>query len=313
MLLSLLPGVREFRTPLTVGLIYMMSAWVTFETRRPDWRNPALSNAIEEFAGTFGRPVVLAAISFAAYILGCLALTVLAEVAFTILVGARIFFPVTMRSFSTNRQFTIFNRFGALVFMTPIARRELDALLISKLTGQLFSDVFYGRDYRLGDAKHWASENPHRGLIEDVLRDIGDIGGGLKVDLERSLERAVNHTWFAISRELRQLKPQLLASSTDMYYEYDRSQAEYDFRANVGLSLLVAIAACSFAFTPWFLFGICAPVILFKAASDKLAEANGMLVSALVNGQLESASLALAERSWSDQISLYRHQGSADE
>lgn len=78
MLGSLLPGVREVRTPLTVGYLWLLIAWLAFAdrfpTERPDTDTDAVGLTVRLFAlgDIVGPAIALAALSFIAYIAGAL-------------------------------------------------------------------------------------------------------------------------------------------------------------------------------------------------------------------------------------------------
>ena len=72
MLSSLLPGLRDLRTPLTVGFLWLTSLWVLFGSRIPSSTAEAdgLAHELFRLTGAFGAPILLAASTFAAYIIG---------------------------------------------------------------------------------------------------------------------------------------------------------------------------------------------------------------------------------------------------
>jgi hypothetical protein len=82
MLNALLPGVRELRTPLTVGYLWMFFFWIEYPSAHGRW--PEIHKVtsrvmtsdfeiqISRLFAFFGKPLIFAALSFGAYILGCL-------------------------------------------------------------------------------------------------------------------------------------------------------------------------------------------------------------------------------------------------
>ena len=75
MLTSLLPGLREVRAPLAAGYLWLLAAWLLLFPRFPtpgqQWGEwfPALA----KLGDVLGGVAVLAAVSFVAYLVGCLA------------------------------------------------------------------------------------------------------------------------------------------------------------------------------------------------------------------------------------------------
>jgi hypothetical protein len=73
-LASLLPGLREIRTPLAVGYIWLLNLWLIFADILPR-AAPRTGFVLAhrfELGGLLGRAAVLAALSFVGYILGSL-------------------------------------------------------------------------------------------------------------------------------------------------------------------------------------------------------------------------------------------------
>ncbi|MEV5965922.1 hypothetical protein AB0L70_29415 [Kribbella sp. NPDC051952] len=72
MLASLLPGLRDVRTPLAVGSLWFFSAWMFFADRLTDHlpSDSSLVANLLELSDFFGTGATLAAISFAAFLLG---------------------------------------------------------------------------------------------------------------------------------------------------------------------------------------------------------------------------------------------------
>jgi hypothetical protein len=72
MLASLLPGLRDVRTPLTIGYLWLTFAWIVWGDHLPDGR-PSGNGPIArlyDLSDFLGNGAVIAAISFSAYVLG---------------------------------------------------------------------------------------------------------------------------------------------------------------------------------------------------------------------------------------------------
>jgi hypothetical protein len=71
MLTSLLPGLRELRAPLAAGYLWLIAAWVAFAPRipTPETASGVLKD-IYRLGQAVGKPGVIAAVTFAAYIIG---------------------------------------------------------------------------------------------------------------------------------------------------------------------------------------------------------------------------------------------------
>ncbi len=74
MLANLLPGLRDVRTPLAVGCLWLLVAWSLFADRVPRNRpeGGGLVPALYDLGNIVGEGALLAAISFVAYLIGAL-------------------------------------------------------------------------------------------------------------------------------------------------------------------------------------------------------------------------------------------------
>jgi hypothetical protein len=74
LLTSLLPGLREVRTPLTVGYLYLLLGWLWFADHIPRHKpkGDGLVARLFELSDIFGPAASVAALTFVAYILGAL-------------------------------------------------------------------------------------------------------------------------------------------------------------------------------------------------------------------------------------------------
>jgi hypothetical protein len=73
-LASLLPGLRDIRTPLTVGYLWLLIAWLLFGEHVPKSRpsGNGLLAQLFDLSGILGKAAPIAALSFIAYLLGAL-------------------------------------------------------------------------------------------------------------------------------------------------------------------------------------------------------------------------------------------------
>ena len=74
MLMNLLPGLRELRAPLVSGYLWLVSAWLLLGHMQwlPSTRPPGNGEVARlwDIGGTLGKTVVLAVITFVAYLIG---------------------------------------------------------------------------------------------------------------------------------------------------------------------------------------------------------------------------------------------------
>jgi hypothetical protein len=73
MFASLLPGLRDLRTPLAVGLLWIANLWAWFGHLVPDASDASgLIGQLYRLNGVFGTAVLITILSFAGYVLGLL-------------------------------------------------------------------------------------------------------------------------------------------------------------------------------------------------------------------------------------------------
>ncbi|WP_143685760.1 hypothetical protein [Streptomyces sp. 1331.2] len=71
MLTQLLPGLRDFRTPLVAGYIWLVAVWLAVHERIPARESArGLIKDVYALADSVGRPAALAAVSLGAYLVG---------------------------------------------------------------------------------------------------------------------------------------------------------------------------------------------------------------------------------------------------
>jgi hypothetical protein len=71
-LMNLLPGLRELRAPLASGFLWLAAAWLALGSWLPAERPPGDGEIARlwDLGGAVGKTAVLAAVSFAAYLIG---------------------------------------------------------------------------------------------------------------------------------------------------------------------------------------------------------------------------------------------------
>lgn len=73
LLTSILPGLRDVRTPLACGYMWLIAAWLAFANYLPHTRpNAGITASIWDLGGHVGKAATLAAVTFAAYLIGAI-------------------------------------------------------------------------------------------------------------------------------------------------------------------------------------------------------------------------------------------------
>src|SRR3954469_23060979 len=76
-LMNLLPGLRDLRTPLAVGYLWLTALWLVFGNRVPDPGDASgLVHDLYRAASAVGTTASLAALTFTAYLMGTRSLVI---------------------------------------------------------------------------------------------------------------------------------------------------------------------------------------------------------------------------------------------
>src|SRR4051812_9365867 len=71
MLTTILPGLRDLRTPLATGYMYLVLLWLLLGSRIPPKDEATgIISRVYEIEGTLGTTALIAVLSFVAYLLG---------------------------------------------------------------------------------------------------------------------------------------------------------------------------------------------------------------------------------------------------
>jgi hypothetical protein len=276
MLATLLPGLRDLRTPLAVGYLWMIGLWLVLNHYLPEsinQTNVPLSSMFE--LGVFlGTPVMLAAISFVAYLLGSM-LTI------TYLLPAERFIQTTM--------------FGSLVNLFGTGSTRSGASLGTSLRAQFHSLVMSrlreADDLTISPAQHAdilqieinTGTSAYRPSRTSAYRPWGV---SETVDLAKTRELADVYVEEIIA-DLPAVGIQLQAINRDYWDSYDRTTAEAEFRTAIGPPLAVTIVVIAIQTTAWWLFLLVAPVYLFLLGRRQSARAASILGQAVVLKMVE--------------------------
>ncbi|MGY1681178.1 hypothetical protein [Geodermatophilus sp. SYSU D01176] len=251
MVASLLPGLRDVRTPLAVGYLWLLVGWFVFgdDVPRSDPRDGGVVSRTYELVGILGIlgvPAAVAGLSFVAYV-----------------IGAIVTLP-TEGSLAT----TLLRRLAPGVHGPgPEAEHGPRTLL-----QRLFSS---------------ADELGTRRAFERRLVTIGEGVAELPADVRRRVGFRDGPPVEAFEPPLTDLRARLLAMNQEMYGEYDRYAAEASFRLNVVPPLLAlgAVVAVGFGNT---LGHLVVPVclILLVQGVNRLRQARMVLWRAVITEKI---------------------------
>jgi hypothetical protein len=214
MLASILPGLREVRTPLAVGYLWFLNLWLWWGNKLPrqapedsEW---SAASRIFELSGWLGKGATVAAVSFAAYLLGSL-----------------ILLPYTLSGFKPATGYP--SKSDEWQFVYGYMFLKGDPTRMKNPTYRFF----YRFNVALTD------------LATVVLKRILGSAARSFIATTRELAAEVNEsendTLQLITKNREDLRTRLLVADKELFGEYDRLAAESQFRINVALPLLLAI------------------------------------------------------------------------
>lgn len=279
MLLTLLPGLRELRTPVTVGYIYLLAIILTVGDRFPSRNDlPAPLEPLSDIAEWLGKPALLGVSIFAAYLLGSL-LEISAGTVAGLLSWFRTSVLVLMLSFPDVSSWR-YERLRARHLKrlppaqgdpSPPRRRNLQwpyrrKVEVEAVHGQ---EVFYGGSFL------------NSGSVYMLVRYVRDRISDTNIQ--------VTPAYRILTEDLYSLRTRLFMASTELYADYDRLAAEADLKVNVGLSgiALCCVTSSSLSDPRWLL--VCAPLILLiRRGFNALRGAGGVMVQAIIAGVVTS-------------------------
>jgi hypothetical protein len=209
--MSLLPGVRDLRTPLASGYIWLCSFWVTAISL--GWRLPTerpttggMAQHVWDLVSLIGPVPSLAILSFVAYVVGSF-LEISTEWSVIQLAGRRVrrpYPPVTYVAFDVDDE--------------PLAStiRSLNSRAHNSLGPRALRDL----NSHIDSTEKLGAESPERHQAPDRVVVIN-----------------------AIIDEIPQLVTRLLVKNAELYERHDRLLAEAAFRVNIAIPLFGLLSA----------------------------------------------------------------------
>jgi hypothetical protein len=249
-LASLLPGLRELRTPLAIGYLYALALYLFFRDSIPTTAEASGHlKPLYDVVHWLGKPAALAAGAFLAYLMGSVLQVPAAQVSHWL----RTALSKHPHPSSTRE------RAGRLDYLDSTVTRALGKW-----------DLTPDAALSLGQ---YCGNRIRRALAQNN-----------SPGLEERFEAAVGH----LLEDLPQLRTRLYTASKDMYGDYDRLSAEADFKVNVGLAGI--LLSCAMAVQVHFLWALLLGPMAFLGSRGlaKLREANDWLVQAIVTDLVKS-------------------------
>lgn len=303
LLATLLPGLRDVRVPLATGFLWLTFAWLLVARAIPNSSElTGLLFEIDRAVAALGSTALVAALSFVAYIVGVMT-TFRARSLFR---TSLYVMPAILRLYPE----TLVNS------IAPGARKHIPELL--KRTGVALSATS-------GDAL----ERKAREVLADLAlagvsaRRVMQVSPALATSWDLSRQRLklddtdsafwgwVNErgSMHLVSRDVvadfEHNSRALKRANSEDYGEFDRLQAEAEFRISVALPLSATIIVCA-TYLPFrefdevwqilifFLTGAVVAIVFFgflARSLQKFGEANDIVADAIVSGTISSPTL----------------------
>ena len=326
-LASLLPGLREIRAPLAAGYLWMAFLWLVLRTRIPGAQEAdGIIGGIYEISAAAGRPAVLAAVSFLAYVAGVLSaavsgflLALFSQSTATASIrvtearrrAARLIRwldPARRRPFYHGPTATT-ERFESPIALGQRGVRLLREVVIERLTERLATEGLRPDDQ--------VSEQLNR-IIDKRLAD--EVREALEQATDRSRPRAARRLLVeqytdidayvaALAGDLPLLPARLLGRDQELYGAYDRLRAEAEFRASIALPMVPLACALTAQIDRLWLLALALPALLFAEAIIRNRAAGDLLAEALRAQRTESLGIRAVEEISSGPLRLMEHYG----
>ncbi|GIG38179.1 hypothetical protein [Cellulomonas pakistanensis] len=271
MLTALLPGSRDLRTPLGVGLVLGVAAWIaigpSFPTRGTATGFEAFIYRTVELIGPTAATALGISVAFLA---GAVAVEVVS---------------VASRIVAWVRE----DKFGLIAKIDPDFHTRAYAADRGR-GARAFSEAEYEVRPIIESAVDEIPESIVRDVGLEASRLIHEIMGPddevrmLPISEVRS--RLADFYYFRAQSSESQLAVRLRVQNKDLWDDYDRWWSEGELRTALAPALVLVVVAFSFQWTPWAMLGIVGCALVLRQGVDRKRRARAVVVQALVNGAL---------------------------
>jgi hypothetical protein len=285
MLASLLPGLRDLRTPLATGYLWVVALWLLLHNRIPDSVEHATGPIKSLYQlGTFvGDTAVLAALSFVAYLLGSM-LRLQPRTDFSGIIRT------TLPKGGPIRVFRVlwapsWRMFIARGFSMYLQLRTFMSTQLRQLASDVDLNVHHAVLEDQANRYHdlWSAIRTYKQKPESARHSAEQLN--LAQDIESQLVMVYAQNMI---EELPAVGIQLQAKNRDFWDTYDRQLAEAQFRYGIAPPMAVIIVILAWKSGDWWwLLLLAAPVFLFILSYRHLMDATSTLVQAVVLKMVE--------------------------
>jgi hypothetical protein len=280
--MNLLPGLRELRAPLAAGYLWLVALWLSLgrmgwlPTKRPPGNGEVAR--LWDLGGALGKTVVLAAVTFVAYLIGSFVEMnpdgrTAALLKPVVLADRR---PWYLRQRHQEKSAEVYEAYREShdKFMSfPASQATSVARSISLEARRDLIAALHGRRMLPGYIGS-PPQPPEEDLLDEIIAD---------------------SIIFQIVQEIQQLASRLLVKNQDLYGRYDRQMAEASVRMNVSIPLtaLLVLVTWLSSFSVWLRIALTLVAVIFgfmlmRQGFLRAVSARDVIVQALVIGEVES-------------------------
>jgi hypothetical protein len=289
MLASLLPGLRDLRTPLATGYLWLVVIWLLTHNRLPMTMQqaPAALKPLYQLGSILGATAVLTALSFIAYVTGSL-------LAFKVSWSYKAYILPAEDVFE-GENWNTRNPLPNLSWTVRRARQwrapwVLKLLRRSTFTGRrqevLYRQLLTAIRPRFREAYKILSNSDHFNILSPrvtvVLPEFGLLPEDNKWNPSPEEAFWMRTYVAAVAQELDLVGIQLQTTSKELWDTVDRKDAESDFRAAISLPILTGTIILSWQGSPFWLIFLIVPIALLFLAIRLRTETAATLVQAVV-------------------------------
>lgn len=261
---SILPGLRDLRTPLLVGYTYLLAIWIGASQSVVDgaeWDRVGV--IFQPLQDTFGAAFTVAAVSVVAYLLGVLTSTDAQSRS----KAADLIFYYSPWRVTPRKSGPGLTRLGKMVVALGVTRFDAWRLARHELGADLAEPLRPGFTDKDG--------NPEALNNQEYLDSV-------ESTFERFDEGA--------------LSSRLQIANGDVWNRYDQLVTEAHFRASMAPATVAVALTLAYRVSPLLALGVLAAVGLRYSGMSRLKAARGVLVQALSTGLIADPAFAGAEQ-----------------
>lgn len=298
---NLLPGLRELRAPLSAGYIWLLGLWLAFRSLMSPGNHPkGIYRDIAELSAWGGKPATLAAVTFAAYVVGVMSMAVSHR-------AERIARPLVLAS--------PMKRLHPRYWHERNLHDSLEEAALNKLSNRFLEDSQF-RDSVISFFNDTNERAVREGgtWVRQALYEALPKADRLKREVMQNhstrwllLKLVINIDGYLESSEddVGYLAQRLLGVEDKVYDEFDRLYQEGNFRLGIASPLVFLCCVLVARESWWWLFGLIFPVVLAYVGAESYIGSYRGLALAVAAGRV---SLSALERLSSDPIDFILYE-----